>query len=101
MTESQVRDIDNENYFDPLSVTYNDVQFTKAPPAYTVKDADITKPWLMMWKNYGRQDKDDILLNLNGIPYIGTLMPGDTLFFVDGNDLDNFNTQKLGETENY
>lgn len=101
MSDSDVRDIDNENYYDPLSVTYNDVQFTKAPPAYRVKDADITKPWLLMNAQYGRQDMDDVLLTLNGIPYIGSLKPGDTIYFIDNNDLENFSTQKLGESEDY
>lgn len=99
MTDSSVRDVDNENYFDPLSISYNDVQLTKAPPQYTVKDGDITKPWLMMNKNYGVQDRDDILLNLNGIPYIGSLTPGDVLFLVDLNDIDNFQSQKLSDAE--
>lgn len=101
MEESKVVDIDNENYFDPLSVSYNDVQFTKVPPQSQVKDGDITKFWLYMKNNYNIQEMDDILLNINAIPYLGSLRPGDALYLVDINDLENFNTQKLGNAEDY
>ncbi len=101
MTESQVVDIDNENFFDPLSVSYNDVQFTKVPIEVQIKDADITKPWLFMKRNYDQEEMDDILLNINAIPYVGSLRPGDALYLVDGSDIENFNEQKLGGVEDY
>lgn len=101
MEESKVVDIDNENYYDPLSVSYNDVQFTKVPIQAQVSDTDITKFWLFMNKNYGIEEMDDVLLNINAIPYVGSLRPGDALYLVDGKDLDNFNTQKLGNTEDF
>ena len=101
MEESKVVDIDNENYYDPLSVSYNDVQFTKVPTQIQVKDADITKFWLFMHKNYDMEEMDDVLLNINAIPYVGSLRPGDALYLVDGKDLDNFNIQKLGNAEDF
>lgn len=101
MEESKVVDIDNENYYDPLSVSYNDVQFTKVPIQVQVKDPDITKFWLFMHKNYDMEEMDDVLLNINAIPYVGSLRPGDALYLVDGKDLDNFNIQKLGNTEDF
>lgn len=99
MQDSDVTDIDNEKFPDPLSATYNDVQFTQVPIQYVIKDKDITKFWLLMKEQYGVQEMDDVLLNINGIPYLGSLRPGNTLFLVDYNDLSNFNEQKLGDVE--
>lgn len=101
MEESDVRDIDNVAYYDPLSVSFNDVQLTSAPDAVRIADKDITKIWLFMRDNYGVQDEDDILLELNEIPYRGMLKPGDTLYLISKNDLDNFATQKLGSSEDF
>lgn len=99
MKESDVRDIDNVAYFDPLSVSFNDVQLTSAPPMKKLTDKDITKIWLFMKDNYGVQDEDDILLEMNEVPYRGMLKPGDDIFLVSKDDMDNFNSQKLGSTE--
>lgn len=101
MEESKVVDIDNENYYDPLSVSYNDVQFTKVPTQAQIRDPDITKFWLFMKKNYDKEEMDDILLNINAIPYLGSLRAGDAVYLVDYNDLDNFNTQKMGNAEDF
>ena len=66
-----------------------------------VTDPDITKFWLFMNKNYGVQEMDDILLNINGIHYLGSLRPGDTLYLIDYNDIEKFNEQKLGDSEDF
>lgn len=99
--ESQVLDIDGEAWPDPLSVSFNDIQLTKAPPQYQLKDGDITKFWLFMEKYYNRQDMDDILLNINAIPYLGMERPGDAIYLVEMSDMEAFTTQKLGESEDY
>lgn len=101
MNESSTTDIDNEKFPDPLSTTFNDIQLTKVPPQVQVTDADITKFWLFMNKNYGMQEMDDILLNINGIHYLGSLRPGDVLYLIDQNDVFNFNEQKLGGEEDF
>lgn len=101
MNESSTTDIDNEKFPDPLSTTFNDIQLTKVPPQIQVTDADITKFWLFMNKNYGMQEMDDILLNINGIHYLGSLRPGDALYLIDQNDIFNFNDQKLGGEEDF
>ena len=54
-----------------------------------------------MKDHYGLQEMDDILLNLNAIPFLGMERPGDKIYLVDINDMDKFNTQKLGESEDY
>lgn len=99
--DSQVTDTDGLAWPDPLSVTFNDVQLTKAPPQYNLKDGDITKFWLFMYNKYGSQEMDDILLNINAIPYLGMERPGDAIYLVGMSDLEAFNTQKLGESEDY
>lgn len=101
MNESSTIDIDNEKFPDPLSTTFNDIQLTKVPPQVQVTDVDITKFWLFMNKNYGMQEMDDILLNINGIHYLGSLRPGDALYLIDQNDIFNFNDQKLGGEEDF
>ena len=101
MSESSTADIDNEKFPDPLSTTFNDIQLTKVPPLVRVTDVDITKFWLFMNKNYGLQEMDDILLNINGIHYLGSLRPGDVLYLIDQNDIFNFNDQKLGGEEDF
>lgn len=101
MSESSTADIDNEKFPDPLSTTFNDIQLTKVPPLVRVTDVDITKFWLFMNKNYGLQEMDDILLNINGIHYLGSLRPGDILYLIDQNDIFNFNDQKLGGEEDF
>lgn len=99
MTESDKKDTDGETYPDPLSIQYNDVQFTKIPTAVQLTAADLSKFWLFMYKKYGVSEYDDILLNINGIPYIGGEEPGDILFEIDLDDLKSFNTQKINGLE--
>lgn len=99
MESSKVFDIDGESFPDPLSVAYNNVELTKLPSKKSVSSVDIAKFWLFMYNNYNIQEKDDILLGLNGIPYIGMLEPGDDIFLVDSTDLDNFNSLASAEDE--
>lgn len=78
---------------DPLSVNYVQTQFTEIPVAATVSQSDIERFWLFMLKNYNLQDHDDILLTLNNVPYIGLLAPGDTIYKLSKNDIENFSLQ--------
>lgn len=99
--ESDVADVDSEFYPDPNSINYDAVQLSKIAPAQQLGAADIQKFWLWMERNYGRDDLDDLLLNINGIPYIGTLEPGDIICCVDENDLMSVRTQLLpGQEDN-
>lgn len=98
MKESSVFDIDGEPFPDPLSVAYNNISLTKLPSKKMVSSVDISKFWLFMYRNYGLQEEDDILLGLNGIPYVGMLEPGDEIFLVDAVDLENF--QSLSDEDN-
>lgn len=95
MSESEVKDTDGERFPDPLSVTYNDVQLTSYPQHTQLTSKDLEKFWYFMVDAYGRTDLDDILLNINNVPYVGMLKPGDVLYLVSENDLEKFSTQKL------
>jgi hypothetical protein len=83
---------DGERYPDPLSVNYAKAKFTEIPHSVKVTQGDIHKMWLHMYNNYdGLKDHDDLLLNLNGFPYVGLMTPGDTLYEISKTDLENFN----------
>lgn len=99
MEESQVTDNDKERFPDPLSVTYNDIQFSQLPTTAILTEGDINKFWLYMHRNYSMVEMDDVLLNINGIPYIGTLNPGDIFFNVNAKDLSKFAEQKIAGME--
>lgn len=87
MKESEVQDIDGDLYPDVLSVDYSKVEFKELPPVVTITSADINRFWYFMYKNYGISYNDDLLLNLNGIPYVGMLEPNDKLVMISLNDL--------------
>lgn len=97
MKESVVTDIDMETFPDPLTVRYNNTKLTKIPAEHAVQIGDITKFWYSMTKQYGSPDMDDVLLSLNGIKYIGDLKPGDIIYYLNSDDLTNFNNQPLEE----
>ena len=99
MSESNVKDTDGEAFPDPLSVTYNDVQLTEIPKHVQMTSADLEKLWSWMYDMYGITYLDDILLNINNVPYIGTMRPGDVLFLIKASDLSKFATQKLPGTD--
>lgn len=99
MEESKVADIDKERFPDPLSITYNDIQFSQMPTSKIITEGDINKFWLYMHRNYNMTEMDDVLLNINGVPYIGTLEPGDIFFNVNAKDLENFSKQKIAGME--
>ena len=82
---------DGEQYPDPLSINYAKASFTEIPVGLEVSMANINKFWLYMKENYNLTDHDDLLLNLNGIPYIGLLEPGDTIYNIVKKDLEEFN----------
>jgi len=84
---------DGEAYPDPLSVNYAQTQFTSIPAYIRITEMDIRKIWKFMIANYSLQDHDDILLNLNNVPYIGMLRAGDLIYKISVNDIENFNVQ--------
>ncbi len=87
MNESNVQDIDGELYPDVLSMDYSHIKFNNLPPISTITSADINRFWYFMYRNYGIQYYDDLLLNLNGIPYVGMLEPNDKLVMIQLDDI--------------
>jgi hypothetical protein len=59
-----------------------------------INTGDIAKFWLRMYHEYNLIDHDDVLLGLNGVPYIGMLEPGDSLYKIDINDIEQFSISK-------
>jgi|GEM_PF-4082699 len=97
MKESDQVDTDGENWPDPLSVNYSNFKFTSIPSQIEINTKYIDKFWTLMYDKYGLSDHDDILLSLNGIPFIGKLEPGDIILKISQDDLENFVTNQSDE----
>lgn len=91
MAESKIKDTEDQvAYPDPLSINFNKVQLTSLPRLREVSEADLTKFWLFMLKQYiDIAEGDDILLTINNVPYLGLLKTGDGLFLPIAEDLYN------------
>lgn len=100
MTESKVLDIDDMAFPDPLSVNYNNIQLTELPMYVKIEQKYIDSFWTFMYDYYKTTEMDDVFLNINNVPYIGALEPGDILFLIKGSDLTNFKNQKQLGTRN-
>lgn len=87
MKESSVQDEDGELYPDILSTDYSQLKLNSLPNIETITSADINRFWYFMYKKYGIEYYDDLLLNLNGIPYVGMLEPNDKIVMISLNDL--------------
>jgi hypothetical protein len=100
MTPSVVQDDDTDFYPDILSLNYDQGTLTKIPTLHKLTVGDLNKFWYYMWTKYGQTDMDDVLLNINGFPYIGILQPGDELYELAPEDLTGYITVKrLGEDD--
>jgi hypothetical protein len=99
MTASSVTDNNEDVFPDVASLNYADGLFTRIPTYYRMSEPELLKFWLYMWDTYGRAEMDDVLLNINGIPYLGALQPGSVLFNVDVADLDGYLKNKRPEAD--
>lgn len=98
MDSSSVIDEDGLEFPDILSVDYSKIQFQgDLPSPSIISEGDIQKFWLYMYRNYGTTECDDLLLNINGIPYVGMLEPGSNILNISVSDIKNFNTQIIPE----
>lgn len=98
MAASEVLDTDGTEFPDILSVDYSKIQFNGDLPVPSIISAgDVEKFWIYMYKNYGITYFDDLLLNVNGIPYVGMLQPGEKILNVSMEDLNNFNKNIIPE----
>jgi len=91
--DSSVLDNDGQTFPDPL-LNYNTGSLTQLPSEYKITARDLQRFWTCMWEQYSMNELDDIWLNINGIPYVMTLKPGDVIYKVVPQDLEGFLTTK-------
>lgn len=83
MWEGNSRDeVDNEFYPDPLSVDFESVlkATNKMPDGFELNKADLKKFWVAYYKATGKTEYDDVILQLNDVPHVGMLEPGDVIY---------------------
>jgi hypothetical protein len=90
---SSVLDIDGQMWPDPL-FNYNDGVLSKLPTEYKITSRDLTRFWTCMWEQYGMNEMDDCLLNINGVKFIMDLKPGDIIYKIVPEDLEGFHSSK-------
>lgn len=90
MKESSVSNSDGINYPDPISFPMKKLKITEDPLEYTIRDMDLDRIDLVMFRAYGTSYYDDIILWYNKIATLADLEPGDTLLLPTLSDLENF-----------
>ena len=91
MKESSVIDKeDQQQYPDPLSISYNNYKPYYELISHEMTSTDLAKIFNMMQREYGVQELDDVLLSYNGVPYIGMLEPGNSIYLLKIEDLSKF-----------
>lgn len=84
MWESNTRDEEGDGDFwpDPLSIDYDPPleKIKTLPNGYELTYSDMKKLWLAYYKATGYTERDDILYQVNDIPNIGMLEPGDVIY---------------------
>lgn len=90
MNESRQIDEDGDTWPDPLSINYDNFKLSTMVGTHTITAGDIAKFWKYYYNTYQSTEGDDLLLSLNGIPYIGTLEPGDKIVEIPPDDLSSF-----------
>lgn len=98
MNESVVVDVDGICYPDPL-VDYTKGKLSSIPSLYTITDNDLRNFWICMWENYQMNHSDDYWLNINGVPYLMDLKPGDQIYKITPSDLKNYLKSRQKGTE--
>ena len=66
MKASSVRDINQNNFPDPLSINYNNISLSKKPEILYIEESDIKYFWMVSNKIYGAPELEDMALSLNG-----------------------------------
>jgi hypothetical protein len=90
---SSENDTDLQNYPDILSLDYTDFIYKYAPSQIDVSDLLIERPYVLSYAIYKDTDLDDLVLDINNIPY-RTLLEADEdteiVLFPDIKDLKSF-----------
>ena len=87
MKASPVRDINQNNFPDPLSLNYNSISLSKKPEILYVEESDIRYLWMVSNKIYGASELEDVALSLNGYSHKNFLEEGDPVIFPDKEDI--------------
>lgn len=97
MRSSKIRDIDGEQFPDPLTINYQAAidSANSVPGAHEVTFMDLKKLWLMYYKETGKLELDDVLYSINGIEHVGELEPGDIIYMYSPEDVKQFSFKDL------
>ena len=87
MKASPVRDINQNNFPDPLSLNYNNIFLSKKPEILYVEESDIRYLWMVSNKIYGEPELEDVVLSLNGYSHKNFLEERDPVIFPDKEDI--------------
>jgi len=89
MEESKTIDpVDQVAYPDPLSLNYNNLHLSEIPKLRSVSKADLDRFWLFVLKHFKTiAEGDDVILTMNGIPYVGMMAPGDQIYMPVSQDM--------------
>lgn len=87
MKASPVRDINQNNFPDPLSLNYNSISLSKKPEILYVGESDIRYLWMVSNKIYGEPELEDVALSLNGYSHKNFLEEGDPVIFPNKEDI--------------
>ena len=96
MQYSQQRDAKDRFYPDPFTLPTHEFVFDEAPKEYTLTQPDIDRFDLLMFREYGTVDLDDIVLFVNRIGHIREKEPGDVIFLPTRGNLERFYTRNVG-----
>jgi len=89
-SNSIVKDIDGEDWPDPLSIDYDKFEITN-PAVYTkITFSGRKRFWLFVYNYYKTSDFFDIILSLNNIEFTEDITEITGVFLPDYDDLLNF-----------
>ena len=87
MKASAVRDTNQNNFPDPLSLNYNSRALSKKREILYVQESDIRYLWMVANKIYGAPELEDVALSLNGYSHKNFLEEGVPVIFPDKEDI--------------
>ena len=87
MKASPVRDINQNNFPDPLSLNYNNIFLSKKPEIIYVEEGDIKYLWMVSNRIYGAPELEDVALSLNGYSHKNFLEERDPVIFPGKEDI--------------
>lgn len=90
MQYSEQRDNKDRFYPDPMTLPTHEFRFDEAPKEYVLSQVDIDRFDLLMAREYGTTDLDDIVLFVNRIGHIKKKEPGDTILLPTRGNLERF-----------